>query len=118
MPASHARTYRLPEKSELGRDVRGIVGGLAGTLLSASGLSFFLLLKGQCRPVELSRPLLQDTELFEGRCASGHSEEQLLKRTPGRKELPEWIDLELFSVPTIRRGVLQPRLLLLPLILA
>ena len=69
MLASHARPCLLPERSELGRDARDTVEDLADKTLNASGLSFFLLLKGQCHPAELSQPLLRCTRLFEGRCA-------------------------------------------------
>ena len=104
--------------SELGHAGRDIGEGLADKMLSALGLSLFLLPKGQYHLAELSRLLLQYTELVEGRCASGHSAGQLLNRTPEKRDLPEWISLELFSIPTILRGSLQPRLLLLPSVLA
>ena len=116
MLASHARPCLLPERSELGHDAHDIVENLADKMLNVSGLSFFLLLKGQCHPAELPRILLQYTELFGEHCASGHSGGQLPSHKPEKRGLLKWTNLELFLSPIVLRGVRQPRLLLLPLI--
>ena len=78
MLVGHAVPCLLLERNELGHDAPGIVKDLADKTLNASGLSFFLLLKGQCHPAELPRLLLQCTTLFGEHCASGRSRGQLL----------------------------------------